>query len=383
MALIVPRFPHIIFATSWKRLHDGWCVAARQYALAMHHAGVHVNLHETVDSESAPLDPEVAAEVKPITEVPFSPVLDYYLYSGLLGGYERMKRTLYSFHTQPVKVGFHSFFERTYLEPELVRELKRVPLLTTSRANERVLRAHGLTDVTRIPYPWTESDPLRSIPEATSSRNFYWIGRFEPRKAPDQLIRAFMTAFKPGEARLTLKLSMFDFPGIGNNPEAVILDQLREGNGWTVHNWSDHIILIRQKLSNAEMLRLHAENDVYVSSARGEGLELGAWAAKQAGRMLVVTESGGPEDIVGDSDILVRSTGTMPAHACYEGLWGKGARYYDYSFEDLVAGLQVARSFGMGSASRHWTSEESHRSTVVGRQLKEWLSERVSLVLRP
>jgi len=367
--------PHIIFATSWKRLHDGWCIASRKYALAMHEAGVHLNMHETADLLDVPLDEEVAIEMKPILEVPFSPQLDYYLYSGLLGGWHRMKLITKSFHTQPVTVGYHSFFERANLESELVRELRKVSLLTTSKTNAKVFYAHGLNDVERIPYPWFENDPLRAIPITSSTRRFYWIGRFEPRKAPDRLIRAFMTAFKPGEASLTMKLSTFTFPGLDSSPEAIILDQLKEGNGWTVHNWSEHIILIREKLTNAEMIQLHADNDVYVSSAHGEGLELGAWAAKQAGRMLVVTESGGPEDIVSDSDILIRSNGIIPADECYDNLWGKGGTYYDYRFDELVIALERARISGVGS--RGWSGDENHRSARVGKQLKEWLEERI------
>jgi len=65
----------------------------------------------------------------------------------------------------------------------------------------------------------------------------------------------------------------------------------------------------------------------------------------------------------------------IPAHECYDQLWGKGGTYYDYRFNELVVALERARISGVGS--RGWPDDESHRSVRVGKQLKEWLEERI------
>ena len=65
------------------------------------------------------------------------------------------------------------------------------------------------------------------------------------------------------------------------------------------------------------MIELHGKNDVYVSASRGEGLDLPAFAAKLSGRLLAMTDSGGPRDFVNDGDILVPPCGLVTADTDY------------------------------------------------------------------
>lgn len=371
--------PSIIFATPYSRLADGWCIASRAYARAMHEAGVHLNMLETLPEETQQLDPEVREEMKAIIDEPFDPVLDYYLYSGVLMGHKRMKAIIASFMRQPVTVGYHCFFERLNLEQELVEALKGVSVCTTSKGNLKTLKGHGLTDVTRFPYPWFSNDSLRDIPATSNASRFYWIGRFEPRKAPDRLIRAFMRAFEPGEAFLTMKLSSYIYPGYEQSPEGVVLSELvnttARVNGWRPGNWDKGISFIRDKLTRREMVKLHAENDIYVSPSLGEGLELGAWDAKQAGRRLITTASGGPEDVACDSDILIPTDLTRLAHMCYNDLWGPDAEYADYHAQDLITALKNVR-YGTSIYGERFSSGE-HTSLHVGELIKQWLKDRI------
>lgn len=369
--------PSIIFSTPWKRLHDGWAIASRAYARAMHSAGVHINMNDTIIQDSIVLDNEVHAEMKDILDSPFSPAIDYHLWSGMLMGYDRMARVIQSMQNQQTPVGYYCVFERRTLEEELVSALKDTSIWVQSMTNLKVLKSYGFKDISYIPYPWFEDDPLRKIEPTTSSRNFYWIGRFEPRKAPDMLIRAFMRAFKPGEARLWMKISPYVGPDYHQSAESVILDELTwRDNSWNVHNWSDNIRLDYSRLTRNEMIQLHADNDIYVSPSRGEGLELGAWEAKQASRRIIATESGGPENYMSNEDILIPSSrGLLSAHSCYDELWGKNGTYIDYKIEDLIIALQTARASSQGV--RYWNDSTYHRSDNVGLMLKNWLLERI------
>lgn len=365
----------LLYVTPWKRLSDGWCIAARAYARVMHESGIWLNILDAIDQEEDVLNSEVRAEMGAILDAPMNPRPDYGLYSGVLRGYEGMRPYIQGFIDSPMAVGYHCFFERLNLEPKLVQDLARVSVCTTSKGNYHVLRAHGLTDVTRFPYPWFPDGPLRRAPVSDGNTRFYWIGRFEPRKAADRLIRAFMRAFKPAEARLTMKLSPYVMPGYDESPEAVILSELSSGvNHWTATNWTKDITLIRDKLSRRDMIRLHATNDIYVSPSHGEGLELGAWDAKQAGRKLITTESGGPEDYLCDNDIRIPSNRLTVAHPCYDELWGSGGTYSDYRIDDLIDALQRARSSVING--KRFSSDE-HKSENVGRIIKQWIENRI------
>jgi hypothetical protein len=171
-----------------------------------------------------------------------------------------------------------------------------------------------------------------------------------------------------------MKLSEFGIPGYDLSPEAVILHELQTSNVWTVDNWHQDIKLIRDKLTRAGMVHLHAQNDIYVSSSRGEGIELGCWDAKQAGRRMIITESGGPEDFYTDSDLVVKSKGLCDAHPCYNAIWGPGGTYTDYDINSLIIAFHYMH--GQERYGERFSNTE-HLSGNVGALLKEWLLARI------
>lgn len=368
--------PNILFSTAWQRLDDGWCIASRAYARAMREAGIRVNLQDNVDKlTEVPIG--VLRELGPeILNDKFHPRLDYHVWSGVLQSWDTMRHTIDSFHRSPVPVGYYGMFERRIIEPELINALKSFSVWCLSPVNADILKGHGLTDVTYIPYPYRQDDPHLSIgPSNNEVPSFYWIGRFEPRKAPDNLIRAFMRAFKPGQARLTMKLSPYHHVGGYENPERVILEVLEFSYDWTPDNWNNSIKIIRERLSSDEMLALHSRNDIYVSASRGEGWELGCWAAKLAGRRIIATESGGPECYLSEDDIRIPTTGFIPTHESYDKLWGK-SQYIDYNLEDLITAFQRAAK-ERKSGNRFWPGHANHLSENVGKTIRHWLEERI------
>ena len=69
-----------------------------------------------------------------------------------------------------------------------------------------------------------------------------------------------------------------------------------------------------------------------------------AYDAKLAGRRLLYTPSGGPQDYADSSDVRVEPSGTVPAHPFYAQQmgWEPEARYLDYEFEAAVDGFRRA-----------------------------------------
>jgi glycosyltransferase involved in cell wall biosynthesis len=369
----------VLFHTPWRRSDDGWSIAARAYARAMALGGLDVHLLDWAGPRELlpkPTD-EVLDEVRGLTD-PVSE-WDCRILSCVVEGGERMRRVLGGQQLGRGPQGFHCVFERQQIDAELAELLNGLEgVWAQCSFNRDVLRACGVRRVALIPQPYFDDDPLLAVPPPSDSRRFYWIGRFEPRKAPDLLVRAFLRAFKPGEATLTLKLSPYPHdPGPRGrhypSAEEVILHELYERDieraGWTPRSACTAIRVVRQKLSRSQMLLLHANHDVYCSASRGEGLDLPAFAAKLAGRKLCVTDSGGPRDFVADGDEIVPTCGSVAADASYP--WPEGSTYADFRLEDLVAALQRAR----GSEQRGARVPEAHRSERVGQLFREWVGE--------
>lgn len=364
------QLPIVLFHTHWEKLYDGWAIASRANARAMAMAGLDVRLLSWNEEEDD-RDPEVEAEAGRFAKP--APVWDLHLFSSTISSAKNMEPFFNSLLSQPGKHAFQAMFERKYLEPRLIEWLNATAgVWTMCKANYDVLVKHGATNVTHIPLPYFDDDLHLKIQPPRQQKKFYWIGRFEPRKAPDRLIKAFMRVFKPGEASLTLKLSplpgSFKFP----SPEEVILHELKDTkNGWAVRNWQDSLHIIRDKLDGTQMRRLHADNDVYVSASRGEGLDLPSYYAKMAGRTLLLTDSGGPKDFMTDHDVLIPATGEVAAASDYK--WGPSATYNDHDFYELCAALERVR----GSRPTGERLPNEFRAEHVAPRFKRWIESMV------
>lgn len=358
--------PIVLFHTPWQRPDDGWSICARANARAMHMGGIDVHLYSWNESPSGKIDAEV------IDALPLAKLVsewDLHVFSAALFGAEKMLPTISHLKFDREPQTFHAMFERQHIEPEIVDELNRLRgVWAQCGMNHEVLQRCGVRNSTFIPFPYFDDDPHLALDPPRGSERFYYGGRFEHRKAPDNLIRAFTLAFRPGEASLTLKLSSYSGPQASPyvTPEEVI-DECIGKNGWTAGAAIEGIRIIRGRLSKRQMLELHATHDVYASAARGEGIDLFAFDAKLSGRQVVTTDSGGPRDFLNDGDILVPSTGLIPFDESYE--HGEGACYADYDLDALAGALQKARS-GAPVGSR---VPKQHRVENVAKRFREWV----------
>jgi len=337
----------LVFETLWANPADGWSIAARAYTRMMLQAGWDVRLKSPV---------QVFTQSNPNAEIEkYLPLTipvrnwDAYIFSCPLGGFANMQHIFEALEATRRPRMFYTMFERTHVDPLLAAELEKLEgVFVPCEKNGVRLIAAGMNDVGVVPLPYFDDDPHLTLPPPSGTRVFAWHGRWEPRKAPDRLIRAFMRAFCPDEAELILKLGPLPwtrtpFPA----PEYVIAAELdsyeaRE-NGWTTENWPRSIQIVDALLSAEEMLDLESRTDIYVSGSRGEGIDLPAFRARLAGRRIVTTASGGPEDFLDEDDILVQATSSGRAPE-YEHLWGPDVRLIEYPISDLIGALVEARA---------------------------------------
>lgn len=242
-------------------------------------------------------------------------------------------------------------FERDRLGPELVRGLQRVgQIWVACEQNRRVLEEHGLERVRVVPIPYFEDDPLLKLRSRTRKPGvprFYHIGKWEPRKAQDQLMRAFLLAFEPGEAYLVIKTKELVTPitgypqGPAQAAQALLQDQDVLARGWTEASVSKHVQVVEKRYTAEQMVKLHSACDVYLSLSRGEGFDMPAFDAKLAGNLLVFTPSGGPQDYAGPQDLEVPMEGKRLRHPFYDD-WEEDACYGDYHVNDAVKVMRLA-----------------------------------------
>lgn len=371
--------PIVFFRTPWEKMDDGWDIAARAYARAMEMGGIDVRVSSwdqfvgTHSSKEGWDDPPVTPDAGSMEEIGHllrAPKdWDAHIYSSPLLGAKEMHTQFVWLRDNDVGVqAYHCVFERGYIEPQLAEDLNGLDgVWAQCQANRDVLVKHGVKNVSLIYHPYFDTDPHLKIPPPKESKRFYWIGRFELRKRPDLLIRAFMRAFAQSDGcTLTMKMSMYNFEPYAE-PEDIIEEEARLNPKWK--NWKDSIKIIRGRLSREEMVQLHASNDVYASASRGEGLDLPSFAAKLSGRQLVLTDSGGPRDFMNDGDLLVPTTGQIPADPIYT--WGEGATYNDHKLEDLIAALQKVRT-SRPTGSR---VPPEFRAENVGKAFRSWVEK--------
>lgn len=332
----------VVFETLWAKLDDGWAISSRSYARAMVAAGYDVRLLSYLPHGE--LDPEVLAEIPRSMRRP-TKSWGLYVFSTPLGGPNAMAEartfTILGQYKKP-RV-FYTMFERLNVQPELVTELNQLEAVwVPCSSNLEALRAAGVENAHWVPYPHFPDDPyLRLRPPRREPTTFLWIGRWERRKAPHNVVRAFMRAFSPGEAKLVLKTNgrHANDPTYLNVGDTITVNL---GGRWDRAAVDRDVRVVTDRLTRAQMVALMAEADVYVSASRGEGLDLPCYAAKLAGRTVVTTDSGGPRDFLGETDHLVPSRGSVPLPE-YAWLWGRDSTVVDYDLGDLVTAMVKAR----------------------------------------
>jgi len=145
------------------------------------------------------------------------------------------------------------------------------------------------------PVPGDGGVPLGIPPDTTV---FYTIGRWDQRKAPAMVVRAFLEAFTADDpVALVVKTSMraqFPAPGDwGKETDIRGLTMLEIARIIRDHPNPAHVHVETDDWSPTRIAGLHARGDCFVSLSHGEGWGLGAFDATAYGNPVVMTGWGG------------------------------------------------------------------------------------------
>jgi glycosyltransferase involved in cell wall biosynthesis len=275
---------------------------------------------------------------------------------------------------------FYTMLERRSISTETARAISKLEgVWVPCRANVEAFSRSGVPaqKIGYMPFPFFNDDPylgLFGFNRAPGVPRLFWIGRWEPRKAPDNLVRAFLRAFAPGKAKLTIKIgpTPMNAPNFPLGPDVVAVDEIYTNpavasKGWTAQNYQESIQILRGQLSETQMIKLHADHDIYVSPSRGEGIDLPSYKAKLAGKRIVATYSGGPEDFLGTKDIRVPESGFAKPHPVYG--WEPDSEYGNYEIDDLAVALQKAADGPLVLKERDWPID-NFRARAIAPKLR-------------
>lgn len=365
----------------WEQAGDGFAAHTRASARAFSQSGLPVQLRgisprqdvddEVVDTVRDLLTTSIAKyEVRVVQIVPSIEAVARWLTHPRLTAEEAAGRNAATI--------LYTVWERETLDRDLVRLMSRAgQLWTACSRNARALVAAGAPEqkVHVVPLPYSPDDPtlrLAGRPRKPGPLRFLHIGKWEPRKAQDKLLHGFMLAFRPGEAEFIIKTSKTspEFGGYPKNPvlavEAALSDPRVAANGWTDKNISPSIRMIRDRISEKQIVALHSWADVYCTASHGEGFDMPAFASALAGNRLIFTPCGGPEDFSNESDIMVENCGSEPCDPWYE--WEDGSTWTSVHVEDVASAMKKAQTLGRARVARDLRARYSE--VEVGRQMR-------------
>ena len=198
--------------------------------------------------------------------------------------------------------------ERDRVDVDTVSMLKRFgQVWVPCERNKAVLQALGVKNAHVVPHPMPEAR-VRALMMAKGRVPlqghyvFYTIGKWEPRKNQDNLIRGFLRAFSPiDKAVLLVKTSPFgSYRNYPASPVEALQMMLEEpevkAKGWTAETVQQKVRINLERLTDREIVDMHAMGNCYVNTSHGEAWELSCYDALSAGNHLIHTGWGGSED---------------------------------------------------------------------------------------
>jgi len=263
---------------------------------------------------------------------------------------------------------------------------RRYPDVAAEQLRTLIEAGVAASKVRVVPIPYFATDPHLALQGRTRTPGpvrFYHIGKWEPRKAQDKLIEAWLRAVRPGEAVLFLKTSPSApaYEGYPRAPADAVLRSLEapevRAMGWTAERAAKALFVTAKNLPAAAMRGMHRSGDVYVTLSRGEGFDMPAYDAALSGNAVVHVPSGGPESYC-SATYRVPTSGTVPTHPFYG--WPEGSVYHDWKVEDAVEVLRRAlRDVADGTLSSSCKVDaELFSAEAVGRRMLENLRELVA-----
>ena len=125
---------------------------------------------------------------------------------------------------------------------------------------------------------------------------FYYVGTWNERKNPADVVRAYLRAFPENDGKTALMLKLHFTKGQERMLKAIIENET--GSDARVNGEDADIWVYDQKFKWDEMRALHALGDCYVSLHRGEGWGYGLHQAAAIGNPVIYTDWSAPAEFM-------------------------------------------------------------------------------------
>ncbi|HYV99706.1 MAG TPA: hypothetical protein VE967_19760 [Gemmatimonadaceae bacterium] len=361
------------FHAPWALWGVGICAAWRRLARALSDTRLPVYL--TLDPFYGHARPEAAAEVMDMLRaLPVSAFVGGFPTRGDAEQAAEINRLV----SRPLPVALTTMIERDRIGPQSVAQANRVKQWwLPNQKNIDAFRNSGVQDfrLHKVHVPFFPNDPhlgLLGRERSPGPIHFYRIGVLDTRKDQKKSLHAFLRAFRPGEARLTLKTthvagSLADLWTLLADPEV-------RANGWTTESIRQWVRVPVEVWSEAELLALHRDGDVYLSLSHGEGWDMPAFDALLSGNRMIYSESGGPEEFAAEGDIRVKASAMLPCDPVYG--WEPDAKWWDFDLDSAAAAMQEAAAHPLPKRERR--SWAGFTSADVGALMRTLLEDLVS-----
>lgn len=342
---------------------DGTAIAARLHARALHDAGIPTFLSSLSGSvvhkgarvpAALHIDDLVRAEVGHLRALSAAEHTARIIHM-VVGTAEHLRKVMYPTSTGVAtpehrsllakRTVFFTVWERTSIPWDVAEVLGQACMnWVPCHQNAEALRARGIEDVHVVPHPYDPASPVLRLTERRPPEKpvFYFVGRWEPRKSPVELLEAYLTEFEPGEAKLRLKCSSTLCLGSYPEPAQAVERCLNlpevQRKGWTRERLDEDVFLDVGLSKPEVILKQHFLGNVYCQVGHGEAWSLPAFDAKLAGNLLVHVPFGGTADYGTAEDIAVPYE-LEPAHSGYQ--WGDTC-WAGTSVREISRGLRKA-----------------------------------------
>lgn len=170
-------------------------------------------------------------------------------------------------------------------------------LWVPSEYNRGVFASSGVTvPISVVPHAVAPSAPGVSVLGPSESYRFLSVFQWTSRKNPEGLLRAYLTEFRADEkVSLVLKTYLRDASAAELQ---MIRNEIAQIRGQLYLPSYPQVQVVVELLSDAQIRGLYQDCDCYVSLHRCEGFGLPIAQALAAGKPVVCTGYGGPEDFV-------------------------------------------------------------------------------------
>lgn len=246
-----------------------------------------------------------------------------------------------------LNVGY-TIWETTKLHPTWPKYINNTvdKVLVGCEWNKQVFVDSGVTlPIGVVPHGISTSDFEGIKPyniEGVDSHTFmfYSIFQWQERKNPAGLLKAYWNAFT-GNDNVVLVLKAYR-ANYSEKEKELVRNAIKYLKEATVFDHYPKIVLISDMLSENEIRGLHARGDCYISLDRGEGFGLSPFTAGAYGNPIIVTGHGGSTEYAKEDNSFLVDYNLTPVSGMPQSPWYRGDQFWaEPNLMDAVAKMKT------------------------------------------